>query len=355
MPSPPRGSRGEEPSPVSPGRGQDAGQGSLPGPWRRRPGAPGESGSRGGRRPSAPRGRGQSGAAGRRPALGRRVGFRGETAPAGSGLLAAGGLRGTSAALIRSVPFRPTAPPPLSPRRGASSARPSLGPRRGRCLGSDQAGSASRLRGQSAPAPRTPRSRGAGTGLPGSAWPAEARSPRKRLAAPARSRGLPPPRARGGSDPRGREQPGHSGRDTLPRSREPGLAADGGLRAAPGPALGNQMRGARYRIYRTASSRPSARGEPAEVAVQTSGCPAPLPSTSGSRESPPLICITTAPGIPGGAGLTRSAGPGGADTGPRRERGCCRGAPRAQGEKFQVAGMGSSRGVSVFPSFNLGV
>lgn len=109
--------------------------GDLPGPWRRLPGA---SGSRGVRRPvRPPRERADRGGwAEAGPGQTRGI-------PRGNGAgrvrpPAAGGLRGTSAALTQSVPFRPFHPPyapPATP--GASTARPSLGPRRGRCLGSD--------------------------------------------------------------------------------------------------------------------------------------------------------------------------------------------------------------------------
>lgn len=166
-----------------------------------------------------------------------------------------------------------------------------------------------------------------------------ARPPRKRLAAP--TRGRPPPRARGGSDPSGREQTGHSGRDTL--SREPGAAARSGRRPRSGSPAQRSETGGRERgtvFTRTASSRPSARGEPAEVAVQTSERPARLPSTSESRGSPPLLGTTTAAGTPAArAGFAPSA---------RLDPRPAEGLPPRPGERFPVAGMGCSRGVCLF-------
>ena len=76
----------------------------------------------------------------------------------GSGLLVSdrrGWNLGVLSALISAFP--------CSPAPGIPRCTPSLSPRRGRCRGSDQAGRASRLNVQSAQAPRTPRSRVAGS------------------------------------------------------------------------------------------------------------------------------------------------------------------------------------------------
>lgn len=73
-------------------------------------------------------------------------------------------------------------------------------------------------------------------GLPQSARPAEAPSPRKRLTAPARPGSLRPPSGAGWLNSQGKGPDGHSGRDTpCQRAGKPFLAADESLRSASPP------------------------------------------------------------------------------------------------------------------------
>lgn len=134
-----------------------------------------------------------------------------------------------SSALIRAFPY--------SPRGGAPRGAPDLRPGRGRCRGLDEAARASRLRDPSAPTPRTPRSRVAGSGVAGKraasgdSVPAQApRCPGQSRVSPAGPLGCgvaqPPREGRG--QPLG---PVHSRQ----RAEKPCPAADESLRSASPP------------------------------------------------------------------------------------------------------------------------
>lgn len=103
-----------------------------------------------------------------------------------------------SSALIRAFPY--------SPRGGAPRGAPDLRPGRGRCRGLDEAARASRLRDPSAPTPRTPRSRVAGSGVAGKRAASGDSVPAQAPRCPGQSRVSPagPPRLRGGAAPEGR-------------------------------------------------------------------------------------------------------------------------------------------------------
>lgn len=92
------------------------------------------------------------------------------------------------------------------PTRRCPAWRPDLRPRRGRCRGFKEAGRASRLRDPSAPTPRTPRSRVAGSGVAGKHAASGDSVPAQAPHCPGQSRVSPArhPRLPGGSAPEGR-------------------------------------------------------------------------------------------------------------------------------------------------------
>lgn len=149
----------------------------------------------------------------------------------GSGLLVSdrrGWNLGVLSALISAFP--------CSPAPGIPRCTPSLSPRRGRCRGSDQAGRASRLNVQSAQAPRTPRSRVAGSRAAGKRAASSGSVPAQAPHCPGETRVSPTTLGCGMAHPRGggRRRPlglGH------PRQRvgTPALAPDESLRSASPP------------------------------------------------------------------------------------------------------------------------
>lgn len=137
------------------------------------------------------------------------------------------------------------------PPAGAPAVHPQPLPRGGgRCLGPDKAGRASRLRDQSAPAPRTPRSRVAGSGAAGKRAASGGSVPAQAPHCPGETRVSPAALGRGVAQPPGESADSRSGRDSP--AGEPGRLSSPQMKASdplPRPSLGNQIQGTWYRIY----------------------------------------------------------------------------------------------------------
>lgn len=149
----------------------------------------------------------------------------------GSGLLASDGRGwnlGVLSALINAFP--------CSPAPGLPRCTPSLSPRRGRCRGPGQVRRASRLSVQSAQAPRTPRSRAAGSWAAGKRAASGGSVPAQAPLCPGETRVSPATLGCGMAHPRagGRRRPLGLGR---PRQKvgTPSLTPDESLRSASPP------------------------------------------------------------------------------------------------------------------------
>lgn len=161
-------------------------------------------------RRAALRGTGRSGDRGGRAASpgGRRSRSDGENAaaPARDRLLPAGPRRNCASAVRVAAPWQPGA--------AAPAGRPPSPPRGGgRCRGPEAAGRASRLRDQSAPAPRTPRSRVAGSGAAGKRAASGGSVPAQAPHRPGETRGSPAGLERGAAQAPGDSAAGRPGRD----------------------------------------------------------------------------------------------------------------------------------------------
>lgn len=129
----------------------------------------------------------------------------------GSGLLVSDGTSASSA-LISAFS--------CSPRSGLPRCAPSVSPKGGRCRWPDEAGRASRLRDQSAPAPRKPRSRAAGSGAAGKRAASGGSVPAQAPHCPGETRLSGHPCLRDGSPPRGRTPTATQAGPPSPESRD---------------------------------------------------------------------------------------------------------------------------------------